>query len=106
ILVRKTEMKAHDLWMKLHHEIAHFFVKGRAGGLWNGTTAIHLQLVVVCIQALFPFPFPSIVLSRRLMAEEVCIDGTRCFSPDGIKLLACLFHIQQRASKRTQASSL
>src|SRR5262245_37890217 len=99
-------MEADDLRMKLHHEIAHFFVEGSAGGLWNGSITISLQLGVIGIQALYPLPFPSTVVSRRLVTEEVCIDGARCFSADSFKLVACLFHAQQCASKRTKASSL
>src|SRR4029077_9546268 len=106
ILVWKAEMEAHDFRMKLHHEIAHFFVERSAGGVWNGSIAINLQLDVIGIQAMSPVYFPSVILSRRLVTEEVCVDGARCFSADGFKLLACVFHTQQRTSKRTEASSL
>src|SRR5580704_11009018 len=94
ILVRKTEMEAHDFRMKLRHEIAHFFVERSAGGVWNGNIAINLQLDVIGVQASSPVYFPSVVLLRRLVAEEVCIDGARRFSADGFKLLACVFHAQ------------
>src|SRR5215468_9106099 len=40
------------------------------------------QLGVVGIQPLYPVPFPSMVLPRRLVAEEVCIDGARRPSAD------------------------
>src|SRR5215468_3372506 len=42
LLFRETEMKADHLRMKLHHEIAHLFVKGAAGGAGNGTIVISL----------------------------------------------------------------
>ena|SRR5215472_9588260 len=61
-------MEADHLRMKLHHEIAHFFVEGSASGLWNGSIFINLQLGVIGIQALYPVPFPSTVVSRRLVA--------------------------------------
>src|SRR5215470_3304209 len=94
ILVWKTEMEAHDLRMKLRHEIAHFFVERSASGVWKGRIAINLQLDVIGIQALSPVYFPGAVHWRRLVTEEVCIDGARCFPADGFKLLACVFHAQ------------
>src|SRR5580765_2294229 len=98
-------MEAHDFRMKLRHEIAHFFVERSTGGFWNGSVAISLQFDVIGIQALSPVHFPSLVLARRLMTEEVCINGAGGFSADAFKLLACVFHAQQRTSKRTEASS-
>ena len=94
ILARKTEMEADDLRMKLHHEIAHFVVEGSAGGFWNGSIAISLQLDAIGIQPLCPVHFPSAVVSRRLVTEEVCIDWVRGSSADGFQLLACMLRTQ------------
>src|SRR5215469_12771733 len=99
-------MEADDLGMKLHHEVAHFVVEGGAGGLWNGSISISLQLGVIGIQALYPVPFSITIVLLRLVAEEVCINGERCFSANCFKLVARLFHAQQRTSKRTEPSSL
>src|SRR5215469_15931508 len=104
--MRETEMEADDLRMKLHNKIAHFVVKGSASGVWNRGIVISLQLAVIGVQASSPVHLPGWVVSRRLVTEEVCIDGTRGLSPDGFKFLACLFHAQKRTSKRTETSSL
>src|ERR1700751_2032767 len=98
-------MEAHDFRMKLLDEIAHFFVERSARRAWNGSIGRNVQLNVISVQALSPAYFPSMILLRRLVTEEIRIDGTRCSSPDSFKLLACVFHAEQRTSKRAESSS-
>src|SRR5215470_6305264 len=97
-------METDDLRMKLLNEITHFVVKRSASGGWN-RGAISLQLDVIGVQATSPVRLLSTALTRRLVTEEVCVDGTRSPSSDTLKLLACLFDAQYRTRKRTETSS-
>src|ERR1700750_2958222 len=75
ILVWKSEMKADDFRMMFHHKIAHFVVEGSS--VRNRANVISLQFDVIGIQASPPAHLPGAVVPRRLVTEEVCIDGTR-----------------------------
>ena len=75
--MRQTEMEADYLRTKLRDEIAHFFIEGSAAGPRKRGAVIGLELDVVGVEAPTPARFPSLVLPRRAVAEEVCIDGAR-----------------------------
>src|ERR1700759_249321 len=99
-------METDDLRMELHHEVAHFVVEGSSVDVRKRSVAIKTEFYEVAIQALSPADFASAVVLRRLVTEEVCIDGARRPLADGFQLLTRLFHAEQGTSKGTEPSCL
>src|SRR5580698_7455702 len=104
--VRKTEVKADHLRLQFDHHVAHRCVKRHSGGTRSRRFGIESKLDVITRQALSPRLFPRGIRLRRLVAEEVEIDGSGGSLADDGQLGSNLAGVEHGAGERSEGSSL